>query len=77
MQECGAEGSCQGGGGAGGGDGEWVVGVSGAGLEGFYGGERCMYSRGLGLGGVSASFGLSMRGCGGWVEGIEAAVAAV
>lgn len=74
MQERGAEGSGQGGGGAGGGDGEWVVGVSGAGLEGFYGGERCMYSRGLGLGGVSASFWLSMRG---WVEGIEAGVAAV
>lgn len=36
-----------------------------------------MYSRGLRLGGVSASFLLSMKGCGGWVEGIEADVAAV
>lgn len=62
MQECGAEGSGQGGGGAGGGDGEWVVGVSGAGSRRVLGGERCMYGRGLGLGGVSASFWLSMRG---------------
>ena len=36
-----------------------------------------MYGRGLGLGGVSASFLLSMKGCGEWVEGIEAGVAAV
>lgn len=36
-----------------------------------------MYSRRLELDGVSASFWLSMRWDGEWVEGIEAGVAAV
>lgn len=43
----------------------------GGGLKGVLGGERCMYGRGLGLGGVSASFLLSMKGCGCRVGGLE------
>lgn len=77
MQERGAEGSDQGGGGAGGGDGEWVVGVSGAGSRRVLGGRVVHVWSRIGAGWRFGVFLAVDEGCGRWVEGIEAGVAAV